>query len=256
MQKKEIELNVPVRSVGKALRLLEMITLEDPSHEGISLTELAREIDMKLNSTRNILKTMLICGMLSQNEQRLYVPGPKILAIGRLNLFRGARLEKIEQQLLRFSQKTQEASVFAVLHRGRRLVIARSQSSHVVKVDAKRETANIFAHPTGRVLVAYAAPEEQALIIETNGWPGKAWNSIDNQESLTAAMQAIKKEKCCLINPDNNATTSMAVPVFDAEGNLLGALGSYAPHFRCSTATIKNMQAELFKTAEKMTKEI
>ena len=83
--KEEPKQDVPVQSVRKAIELLDMIVLEDPTHKGITLTELAGRMGMRLNSTRNILKTMIICDVIAQNEAHAYVPGPKILAIGRLN---------------------------------------------------------------------------------------------------------------------------------------------------------------------------
>jgi len=244
--------DVPVRSVRKALELLEMIAMDDPGQTGITLTELAKRMAMLPNSTRNILKTMVVCGFVDQNHEGRYVPGAKIRSIGRLNYFDGARLARIERLLVEFSGSIREASVFAILSRGRRIALAKAQSSQIIKIEPERETTELYVLPTGRVLAAYASPEELKTIIMINGWPGKAWNNISSQAALEKALASIRKAGGCVINPDSNQIASMAIPVLDANGGLIGALGAYAPCFRCPPERVKIIYRELEKIAQQI----
>ena len=100
--------DVPVRSVKKALELLEMIALAPPAQKGISLSELAKRMQMLPNSTRNILKTMILCGFIGQNREGRYVTGAKISAMCRQNYFDAARLKKIERLLAEFSSSIEK----------------------------------------------------------------------------------------------------------------------------------------------------
>ncbi len=244
--------DVPVRSVRKALELLEMIVLDDPARNGIALTDLAKRMGMLPNSTRNILKTMLVCGFAAQNQEGRYVPGPKILTIGRINYFDKARLARIERLLLEFSGSIQEDSVFAILYQGRRIALAKAHSAQIIKIEPEKESADLYALPTGRVLAAYASPEELKTIVKLNGWPGKSWNNISNPAKMATAVSALKKAGGCVINPDSNQIASMAVPVLDAKDKLIGAIGAYAPCFRCPPEKAKIIYQELVKVAQRI----
>jgi len=238
--------------VRKALELLEMITLDHPVRKGITLTELAQRMDMLPNSTRNILKTMILCGFAGQNQEGRYVPGTKILSIGRLNYFDSARLARIERLLVEFSSSIQEASLFTILSEGRRIVLSRVQSSQIIKIEPDRESAKFYTLPTGRVLAAYAAPEELEAIIKANGWPGKLWNNISNQAAMEAARRSIINKGGCVINPDGNQIAGMATPVLDSKGGLIGAMGVYAPVFRCPPERVQKIYRELQKISQRI----
>lgn len=244
--------DVPVRSVRKALELLEMIVLDDPARKGITLTDLAKRMGMLPNSTRNILKTMLVCGFADQNQEGRYVPGPKILAIGRVNYFDKARLARIERLLLEFSNSIREDSVFTILYQGRRIALAKAHSAQIIKIEPEKESVDLYTLPTGRVLAAYASPEELKTIVKLNGWPGKSWNNISNPANMEAALCALKKEGGCVINPDSNQIASMAAPVLNSKGKLIGAIGAYVPCFRCPPEKVKIIYRELVKVAQRI----
>ena len=62
---------VPVKSVKKALDLLSILIFDDPGLKGVKLTDLAQRLKLPANTTHNLLKTMVVCGIpikLRKNE--------------------------------------------------------------------------------------------------------------------------------------------------------------------------------------------
>lgn len=240
---------VPVKSVKKALDLLSILVFDDAELKGVKLTELAHRLGLPANTTHNLLKTMTVCGYASQNESGRYRPGPQCRRIGQINKIEGSEFkQKLADVLKRHTAQLNEAMVFAALHGGKRVVLARSEpASQVIRIDHQTvESANIYRLPTGRILTAFASPAEYQRIQDNYGAPGKSWPSCEKE------MERIRKEGRCLMLPDSSGINSFALPVTDKEGKLLGAIGCYAPPFRCGAAVQKKILGVLRLAADEL----
>ena len=241
---------VPVRSVKKALDLLDQLVFHTPSGGGVTLTALARHLGSPANTTRNLLKTMIVCGYVAQREDATYMPGPKCLEMGRWNALAadGAR-ERIDKLTRDLSERLREAVVLAALRDGRRVVLARCESNRAVRVESRDiPEANIYSVATGRVLAAYATADDLARIVSHNGLPGAHWDGIGTEAALRHALADLRRKGYCLDLPDHGETVAMAVPVFDPAGKLRAALGCYAPCFRCPRSGYAAMIREMKST--------
>lgn len=226
--------NVPVLSVKKALDLLEMLIFQDVKRNGIRLSDLAAKLEIPDNTARNLLKTMVECGFVAQNSESRYIMGKKCQQIGSLNGISSKRSEEdIKNALTKFNEKINETIVFAILADGYREVIAEVASRKEVKVVFERTSSvNIYDATTGRVLAAYAEPEELERIIERYGLPGEYWDNIKDIGSLKKALSVIRDQGHVLM-PKWDELISFAIPVLNEEGKLIGSVGCYAPIFRC-----------------------
>ncbi len=250
----ETKREIPVQSVRKALRLLELIAIERRSAGGLSLSELAREMDMLPNSTYNIVKSMLTCGFVGQGEDGRYVPGPKCLAIMRVNIFFDeGRMEKAGRQLSRLSEKLGESVVLAALIDGRRKVVMRSEARGVISVLTDQiEDHNIFQSPTGRVLAAYSDEAELTRIIGHYGMPGKNWDGISSMAKLRPLLEGIRREGVCRMIGEPEGLSAFACPVMGGAGKNIAALGCYAPRFRCDDVKAAAIVDGILKAASQL----
>ena len=78
---------VQVRSVKKALDALDYIAKVCLEEDGATLSAIAAELDEKLPTLRNILKTMESCGYLSRSG-KLYRPGAKHSDLARSGIIK------------------------------------------------------------------------------------------------------------------------------------------------------------------------
>lgn len=238
---------VPVKSVKKALDLLSILIFDDPGLKGVKLSDLAQRLKLPANTTHNLLKTMVVCGYVCQNEAGRYRPGPQCRRIGLINKVEGGDFrQKLADVLKRYTAQVNEAMVFAALHGGKRVVLASSEpASQVIRIDHQMvEGRNIYRLPSGRVLVAFASPEDHRRIIENYGEPDKNWPNHELD------LKRIRKEGFCTMIPDSVGVNSFALPVIDRKGRLLGALGCYAPAFRSGAVVQRKILNVLRQAAD------
>ena len=248
--------DVPVKSVKKALDILSILLFEDIERKGVELSVLAGKMRMPANSTHNLLKTMSTCGFVAQTENSRYIPGVKCEQIGRMNRISGKHSsETFKNCIIGLSESVQEAVVFAILLGGRRIVAATSDSNQMIKVDNKAMgSQNIYSLPTGRILTAYASEQELSEIKSVYGNPEGQWDGVKCRNDLLKVTDLIRKQGYCILNPDKFNLVSFACPVLDPEGNLLGALGCYAPLFRCHRNKQNLILKKLKQTSETLGK--
>jgi DNA-binding IclR family transcriptional regulator len=106
-----------VKSVVKALNILDKLAFDDIERNGIGLVELAKKMDMLPNTLHNIIKSLVICGYADQNEQGKYIVGRRFKemeTLGKLS-YRGI-VEKVFMPVMKtIKEKTEETVILAVL---------------------------------------------------------------------------------------------------------------------------------------------
>jgi IclR family acetate operon transcriptional repressor len=242
---------VPVRSVKKALDLLSLLAFDDLERAGIPLTVLAARMQMPVNTAHNLLKTMVACGYVARTASGEYTVGSRCNEMGRLNTVLSAAAARVVQERMEaLGGALGESVTFAVLADGQRKLLLKADAGHAIRVDSSAlEQADLFAVPTGRVLAAFATPDALDRILERAGLPGAAWHGIQSRAALDRALDTIRKQGFEKIAPDIHALVSFAVPVLSRSNDLLGALGCYAPAFRCGPAKHAPVLAQLRETA-------
>lgn len=238
--------DVPVKSVKKALDLFSLLVFDDPEMRGIELNVLAGRLGLPANTAHNLLKTMSVCGYVAQNAAGRYIAGPKCRRIGLLNQVENNKFkEKLSAVMERYTAEINEAMVFVTLHGGKRVVLIRTEPAlQVIRIDQQVvDAASIYDQPTGRVLTAFAGPEDYRLILKNYGAPDKRWPGYERD------MERIRKERQCLILPDPSGINAFALPVSDSRGQMLGAIGCYSPAFRCNQQVREKILAALRRAA-------
>ncbi len=243
------EVKVPVRSVKKACDLLDAVLFEAPRRGGLSLSELGARLGMPANSARNILKSMIFCGFISQQEDSKYIPGPKCLQIGRLDrLMSETILNRIQKHLTVLCDEVAEATIFAVLSGAERVVVARSMPNQLVSVNQNAiQTGKLYQCATGRLLTAYATPEERAEIVRRHGYPGELWDNLNDETEFNRALEAVRSAGFYAIR--HKELAGWGFPVMKRNG-ILGAVGCYVPLFRCTPKKEEMVMQKLRETAK------
>jgi len=236
------------------LDLLSILALDDPHGDGLGLSELARRMSLPANSVHNLLKTMVVCGYVGQRPDSKYIPGPCCRQIARMGELRSGRLkEAVLPVMHKLSDLLGEGLNFAVMVRGRRLVVADVDVSGPVRVDRRTaERHSIYRLATMRVLLACSADQEVAEAIANYGWPGVDWGGIDDSESLSRDLADVRRLGHVSLTPNVADVAAFACGVFDAGGQFVGALGCYAPMYRCGAGQQERIVAELKLAAQRI----
>lgn len=241
-----------VNSIIKALETLDIIIFEDMTSRGLSLTKLSEKMNIKTNTLHNILRTMIHCGYVEQNDKSYYLAGKRVRQIGIINKFQidPKTSNILNEELHNLCSKTDESVSFYVLDDGDRINYTNIQSNDIIKVDyTMLEENSIYSYPSGKILVAFCSDEELNKIIKKHGYPKELWNGISNKKELTCEIDIVRKQGYLKkISPDKKVT-SYAVAVF-SHNQLLGSIGVYMPTFRADKQKEKEIISELKKSAE------
>ena len=257
--------DVPVRSVKKALDLLNVLLFDDLAREGRTLGDLARELGLKSSTCHNLLKTLAACQYVEQTPDGRYAAGPVCRRIGTRNaLFDRETRAQIERLMVELNAELREGVVFAVLVDGRRLTASHVECDQRITVNSMGMHVGCpYQLPTGRVLLAHAGAEEVARVVERHGLPGSRWNGIRSMRALDRACarvrETIENEGVYRMPEEIEAdsdTADFAVPCLTAADGLIGAVGCHAPAYRVDAAVAKRIAECLRLTADRIAKTV
>ncbi len=234
-----------VRSVKKALDALDRVIKASVSGEEATLSDIAAELNEKLPTVRNILKTMEQCGYLARNGKR-YIPGSKCGDMRRCAT-REKFLAMVKPILEEAAAKTGESLVLTSLIHGHRELLSRHQGSNEVGVNLGiAEYKTVYSLVTTRVMLAYADQAEVESFRRVNGEPGNEWAEAEGG-NLGKTLEGLRNTGFAC--EKNASFCAYAVALTDSSGALLGAVGAYAPAFRITPEREQNLLDSLASVA-------
>lgn len=226
-----------VLSAKKALNIITILVFEDENKQGFRLSELSRRTGVKPNTLHNLIQTMVAEDYAARLPDGRYTAGRKIQQIGIATLF---SMKKIPNGLYPVLEKlqaaVQENVLFYMLANGNRIAVAQVIHEGPVLVNqAALVSESIYEKATGRILISYCDEAELQQVINQWGMPGGRWDDIGTMEQLAAARAAVRRQGSCVVTNAGDALRGFAYPVLRSDGSLLGALGVYAPAYRCDS---------------------
>ncbi len=245
---------IPVLSVKKAMDLLDMVIGCDLAGEAAPLSALAQRSAMPTNTVHNLLKTLTACGYIEQRGRGVYAPGVKCRQLGRLGQLQTPALQEAAAEAMRrFARDRGEDCVLAVLVNGERVVAAYAAADQTVQISpAAMEKFPFYEKPTGRMLAAIAPEAEFQQILARHGLPGDQWNGIASETALRKELASLRKQGWCQAGDKGGGLIALACPVFGPDAAAWGALGTFAPAYRCPPARRRQLLAALRALADEL----
>ncbi len=236
----------PIAAVQKALDVLDVLVFEDPNRCGLRLAELAARLNQKPATLRGILKTMIACGYVEQDAHARYRTGKRCEQIGALNRLRPNLGRNLNARLQALCDETGESVSFYVLSGGERICFLNLQTRDIIKVDySMLEAHNLYAYPSGRILVAYCSEAERTQVLRRHGFPKSYWGGIVNRAQLDGEIARVRSAG--VLERYHGGVASFAAAACYADGSLAGSVGVYLPEFRL-TAEKKALICEKLRT--------
>ena len=241
----------PVESLRKGLEVLELLSRARAS-EGIPLAEIASRMGYKRNTAHNLLKTLVMCGYAVNDGDGRYRIGRKVGQLIRNRHAGGPLPVALHQPLVQLAAELDESVVLTTLAGGSRRVLARAVGQQMIQVDANRldgEHTQMWSTVTGRILAAFASPEELDELIDSEGVPAENWGGLRTRPALDEALRAMRKQG--FAESHERSAASVAVPLLEG-GVLLGALGIHLPEFRWREESRQPYLQAMRRTAERL----
>lgn len=238
-------------TVLKALRALEVI---GEHTDGISLSDVAGVTGLNRSTAYRLLTTLVDAGYLARSEEtKKYQLSHKLVSIGRLILARSGPDEIIRETISNLSRETQEAANFSVLTGHQAVIRMLSKGSHLLSVDFKvGDRSDLHCTSIGKVLLAQQG-ERFIQNVLARPLPKVAPRTITDPNVLRLELESIREcgyaldvlefamDLCCV-----------AVPVFSANGKLLGGINLAGPRSRFTHERLDELAQILLKATREL----
>ena len=220
-----------VKSVERALKILELLREKSIVNEFVSPQEAARAAGVSPVSAYNILNTLVDCGYVRHSGRGKYEEGTlgalPVQARGLMPRIRAAA----EPLLKQAASSGKESFLLVTLNNGKRvelLRIGRIKNNRNAVFEANSEP---YAMRTVRVILAWYTPAQLDFFIRRNGLPTRGdWPEVNETRSgLLRELRKIREQGGCCDIHVKRGMTATAVPILLPGDEVVGSLGCYSP---------------------------
>ena len=232
-------------SLPKGLAILDVLSRESAP---MGVTELARELGMGKSGVHRLLRMMCDLGWLREVQGR-YACTLRVWEIGMRVADRLDLRQAAAPYLRQLADATSETVHLSVLDGIEVLYVDKIDSPQPVRAYSRiggRAPAACVA--TGKVLLAYATPEQlaQASLTLVAHTP----RSIVDAQELQAELRRVRQQGFAVNRGEWRASVcGMAAPVFDARGSVVAALGISGPADRLTQKAMRGYEAAVVQAA-------
>jgi IclR family KDG regulon transcriptional repressor len=216
--------------VGRTFAVLERLS-RDPS---LSLEQLSRDVRLAKATAYRFLSTLQALGYVRRDEQDRWAMTLKLFntgsrALDHLNLHAVAR--PVAEAL---SEHLGETVHMGVLEGDAAVYVLKIESRHTIRMFS-RVGRRIPLHCTaiGKVLLAYARPEEQAAALRSMRLVAHTPRTLTARVAVEAELDKVRRQGFAFDDEEHESgIRCIGAPVFGHTGEVLAALSASWPTFR------------------------
>ncbi|MFG6176834.1 IclR family transcriptional regulator C-terminal domain-containing protein [Halomonas sp. THAF12] len=205
---------------------LEVIQAFDDSSPRMTLSEVATKTGMNRARARRFLLTLHALGYV-RKQQRHFELAPKVLQLGYAFLSANNYRSVIQQYLEDITAEIGESSSLGVLDGDDVMYVARSSAKHRLMAITLSVGTRLPAAYTsmGRVLLAQLSDEALEAYLARVTLEAHTDRSITDVAQLRNCIDQVRQQGYSIVDQElDPGLRSLAVPAFDANGKLLGAI--------------------------------
>ncbi|MGB3416033.1 MAG: IclR family transcriptional regulator C-terminal domain-containing protein [Mesorhizobium sp.] len=221
-----------VEALARGLAVIEAFDDQNPE---MTLTELARKVDMAPATVRRNLHTLEALGFVRRNNKH-FLLAPRILTLGSAYLKAMRVDETIMPELFRITELFGDAANVGVLDGPNVLYIA-----HLSEARAARRMASVgvtypaYATSMGRVLLAYSPAKEVDAYFDGVELRSLTDLTVTDPKALRATLSDVRAQGYSItVDQLDYGITALAVPVKDSTGRVVAAINTsgYSPRLK------------------------
>lgn len=230
-----------VASVGKAFAVLRSFSSE---HFELTLSEIAATAGLDRGTAFRLIQTLVELGYLQAVPQsRRFRLGIACLDLGYTVLSRGS-LRPIAEPLLReLVPDVGDAASLGILDGGDVVYLARVGAGLDRHKMDRRPGTRIPAYSAalGHVMLAHLSREEQIVRLESRPRVKLSERTLTDLDALLARLDQVKKKGHAVSDGENAyGLRTLATPIFDAQGLVIGGLSVTVDAMRMEMAAFRD----------------
>ncbi len=217
-----------VKSLARGMHILQALARSD---DGLRLSEVAGQLDLKPPTAHNLLRTLVGQGWAVRREPGpRYALGPAALALADAHRER-LLVARAEEHVRALAREYHSAVVTYAEPVGLELdILLRAAPEQPGLVQRPRDRSfNPYGTASGLVMLAHSTEEERQAVFSRfpfSEYGASLWDSV---EALTGYLARVREDGHAAPRLKNNGLCIVAAPVLSDCGMLLGVLGMAAP---------------------------
>ena len=242
-----------VPAIEKAFVILEALA---SSQNGLSVSELTRNLNLPKSSTFGLLLTLERLGYLHRNENNgRYMFGMKIFTLANMAM-NGLNLRKIATPLLRKLMKQTGLTVhLAIQEQNEAVIIEKVESPYTPKVETwVGKRMGIHCTAAGKSLISDWSEEDIDRLLQ-HGLPRYNENTIISPKKLKDELEQIRKEGFSVDDEEETiGSRCIGAPIYNQVRRVVAAVSIagykqqiYKETFQSLTLCVKETAAEISK---------
>jgi IclR family KDG regulon transcriptional repressor len=231
---------VLVKTAAKALDVLECLALADSP---LTAQEVAERCGLSRPTAYRLLRTLGDRGFTMTAGQGRYALGTKILRLSR-HVLDGLEIGNLAKSVLRkLRQQTNEMSLVAIRDRDTLFYIGKYETTHAVRMHTRTgSVGHLHATALGKAILAFLPHDEQGSLLAELALPPVTAKTVTGRQELEAELLWVRQVGYALEDEENEAEIrSVAAPVFNHMGEVIGALGTSGPAYRLDMARLEEI---------------
>ena len=241
----------PVKSLAKALNVLECFTVEKPE---LGISEISRMLGLQKSTVHNILSTFAKCGYVTQNAQNnKYRLGLKFLHMSYIVSSNQGLRDIFLPALNSISRETREVCYFGILDDFEVLYIEAAYPSTFQQTrNILGERAPLYCTGLGKAMMAFL-PEEALQKALSAPRTRYTVNTMTEEAALRRQLAEIRQNGYSVDNMEHEfGICCVGVPVFGASGEVIAAVSVSGPSPRFDHTTILRHAETIIETLKPM----
>lgn len=219
------------------IRGLAVIECFDEEHTRMSITDVAQRTGLERATARRCLLTLVHLGYATY-DGKFFELTPRVLKLGHSYLGATPLPRLIQPFLEELSHQTSESTSAAVLEGTEILYVARASTRRVMSINlAPGARLPAYCTSMGRTLLAALPPEEAQAILERSDRIAYTPHTKADMPSITTELAVVAAQGFAVIDQELEiGLCSIAVPIFNAMGRVVGAINIGAQTTRAPTS--------------------
>lgn len=221
---------------------LEVILAFGRDHRRMTLTEVTHRTGMNRAKARRFLLTLEALGYV-RKDGRSFELTPKVLSLGHAYLSSNNVQSIIQHTLESITAELGESSSLGVLEGADVVYVARSAAQHRLMSISLSVGTHLPAIATsmGRTLLAQLPEGELDHFLAGITPEPYTEHTITDKTALKALLLKVKQQGYCIVDQElDSGLRSLALPVFDSHGKLVGAMNLSTNAARISLDTLEH----------------
>ena len=220
-----------IEAVEKSITVLEALQ----ELNGAGVTELTNHLDMAKATVHSHLVTLRASELVVQDGSE-YRVGLRFLGFGEYAKHQQKLYPVVKQEADALAEEAGEAIQFLVEEHGRGVYLYKTEADRAIQTGAHTGSRRpLHCTALGKSVLAHLPEKRVDKIVERHGLPQQTPNTITNRSDLHAELAKIREQGYAFDDEEvQPGLRCVAAPVFDFDGDVLGAISIAGPTSRMS----------------------